>query len=150
VPDASYPRAADPFDFDVERGKVREFARATGAAHPDHEHEGFVPPTFLAVASGWWGPSWEEPGSSPLADEGLDPGALLHLEESYSFQRPLRVGDRLTGHLELLEPEEKVGRRAGPMTIYTTRTTFRDAAGDPVAEAVQRVAHVRGQPESGV
>lgn len=147
--EAAYPRAAEPFDFEVERGKVREFARATGAVHPGYERDGLVPPTFLAVASGWWGPSWEDPGSSPLADEAVDPNTLLHLEETYRFRRPLRIGDRLTGHLELLEPEEKVGRRAGPMTIYTTRTVFRDTDGEAVAEAVQRVAHVRGQAVGG-
>ena len=138
-------QAAAPFPFEIERGKVREFIRATHGAEATYA-EGHVPPTFLAVASGWWGPSWEEPGDSPLAAVGVDAGNLLHLEERYELHRPLRVGDRLTGHLELLDPEEKVGRRAGRMTIYTTRTVFRDEQGAVVAEARQVVAHVTGQP----
>ena len=142
---AEYPQPAEPFAFEIERGKVREFVRATHGS-PATYADGHVPPTVLAVASGWWGPSWEEPGDSPLAAVGADPANLLHLEERYTFHRPLRVGDRLTGHLELLAPEQKVGRRAGPMTIYTTRTVFRDAQGAAVAEARQVVAHVTGQP----
>lgn len=146
MPDESYPRAARPFVFPVELGKVRELARATGAHDPAYERGDAVPPTFLTVAGGWWGYSWEEPGDSPLADEGVDPTRTLHLEERYVYERPLRVGERLSGELELQAPEHKEGRRAGTMTIYTTRTRFRDEDGTLVATAIQRIAVLEGRP----
>lgn len=143
--DLRYPRASRPFTFEVERGKVREIARATGAQNPELLAGDAIPPTFLTVASGWWGYSWEEPGDSPLADEQVDAARTLHLEERYVYERPLRVGDRLTGVLTIEQPVRKQGRRAGPMTIYTTRTTFTDQDETLVATAIQRIAEL-GEP----
>lgn len=139
-----YPRSSRPFTFEVERGKVREIARATGALDPAYRAGDAIPPTFLTVASGWWGYSWEEPGDSPLAEEQVDPTRTLHLEERYLYERPLRIGDRLTGVLTIEQPVHKQGRRAGPMTIYTTRTAFTDQDGAVVATAIQRIAELGG------
>lgn len=53
-----------PFVLDVERGKIREFATATGSSNPDYlEREAPVsPPTFLTTTLHWQpseGNSWK-------------------------------------------------------------------------------------------
>ena len=47
--------AGAPFEMDIERGKIHEFARATRSNHPDHfigDHP-VIPPTFLTTTFFW-------------------------------------------------------------------------------------------------
>ena len=72
---------------------------------------------------------------------------MLHLEEAYRFDGPPpRAGELLQGQLRLLPPVEKVGRRAGPMTIYTTMTTYWREDGSEAAHARQVVARLHTPP----
>lgn len=141
---------APPFEFPVERGKILEFARAIQSRNAAfYGPEPLAPPTFLMVAGSIWGYSWEQPGDSPLADTPVDPTRTLHLEEAYRFSGPpLRAGDLLEGRLRLLPPVEKLGRRSGPMTIYTTETTFVSGQGQEIARARQVVAYLHGTGET--
>src|SRR5207344_300566 len=45
------------YEFTIERGKVREFARATMTRNPDYldDPAAVIPPTWL-IASGFWAP----------------------------------------------------------------------------------------------
>ncbi len=103
-----------------------------------------MPPTFLMVGGQIWGFSWEHPGDSPLAAAGVDSARSLHLEETYEFfGPPPSAGEVLEGQLVLNEPVEKVGRRSGPMTLFTTETTYWRSSVERAALAKQVIVQLR-------
>jgi hypothetical protein len=55
VDTAALGRVGEPFAMDLERGKMREFARATHSANPAYLDEAapVVPPTFRTTAMFW-------------------------------------------------------------------------------------------------
>jgi hypothetical protein len=121
----------EPFEMDVERGKIRELARAVHA--PEGAYDGPqppVPPTFLTVAR-----LWEPPGASPWPSAGLDPRRVLHAEQEYVFHgAPPRAGQRLRCQSRVEDVTVKEGRR-GPLTFAVMVTEFRSPDGRLVAES---------------
>ena len=122
------------FDMAVERGKIREFARATMSANPDYladEHPP-VPPTFLTTSS-----FWTPPEAAALWKEiDIDLRRLLHGEQEYVFPKgPPRAGTKLTAQSRVESIYEKEGKRGGTMTFVVTVTDFTDDAGELVAQA---------------
>lgn len=124
--------AGEAYELMVERGKVREFAMATGCTDPSYyqdEHP-IVPPTFLATSA-----FWEGSRSSVLRNAALPWGRLLSGGSEYVFHGdPLRAGAALTARQEVDRVYTKAGRRAGVMTFIEFTTTFADPAGNVVAE----------------
>lgn len=107
--------------FEVEEDAVRRFARAVGDDRPG------VPPTFVTVAeiAAGWGPVI---GDRDLA---LDFTRVVHAEQAYAFERPLRVGDRL-----LVAATIESIRTKGGHGFLTLRTDLTDAGtGERVATA---------------
>jgi len=135
----------EPFEMDVERGKVREFARAVMSKHPDYldaQHP-VSPPTFL-MAMAFWTP----PSSSPFSKVKLDMRRVLHGEQEFIFHGPPpRAGMHLHAQTRVSEVYEKEGKRGGTMTFLVTTTEFRDDAGTLVAEA-RSTAIETGKPPS--
>ena len=64
VDESAVGRVGQPFDMVVERGKIREFARATLSASPEYLDDPVPvsPPTFLVNAA-----FWTPPGRARLA-----------------------------------------------------------------------------------
>ncbi|MHA6758261.1 FAS1-like dehydratase domain-containing protein [Streptacidiphilus sp. PAMC 29251] len=130
-PDAAGTTGA-PFTHDVERGKIREFARATGARRP-HPWEGeapVIPPTFLTTRFFW------AEGDAQVWD-ALDFNWKrgLHAEQEYVFHGPPpQAGTRLTGRTRIAEVYQKEGRRGGAMSFAVLVTEFHDESGRLVAE----------------
>lgn len=123
----------EPFELDVERGKIREFARATLSENPAYlESERPVsPPTFLTTMF-----FWETPASRTWAAVDLDQKRGLHAEQEFIFHGPPpSAGERLVGTNTISEIYTKQGRRGGEMTFATQVTEFRDASGRVVAQA---------------
>jgi hypothetical protein len=122
---------AEPFELHVELGKLREFARATGAAGATYL-EGEtppMPPTFLATARLWQGES-----SSPYANVDLDLKRLLHGAQEFVFHGPPpRAGTKLVARARVEKVYEKQGRRGGAMTFVEAVTEYHDEAGTLVA-----------------
>jgi hypothetical protein len=138
-----------PFEMDVERGKIREFARATlssHAAYMEGEHPP-VPPTFLTTTF-----FWEEraPGSNPWHLVKLDPKRGMHAEQEYVFHGPPpRAGMRLTCTSRIERVFHKEGRRGGKLTFAVMVTEFRDATtGTLVAEARMTGVETEKTPEA--
>lgn len=131
-PDAVGIRGAE-FRMDIERGKIQEFARATGSANPAYleaEHP-VIPPTFLTTAF-----FWQRGDADPWPAVELDQQRGLHAEQEYTFfGPPPRAGQRLTGVSRIDEIFTKVGRRGGEMTFAVMITEFRDETGRLVAQA---------------
>ncbi len=123
----------DPATMPIERGKIREFARAcmsTNTAYVDAPAP-VSPPTFLTTVNFWMGS-----GRSPLAQLDIDLRRLLHGGQEYVFHGPPpRAGTDLTFQTRVDKIYEKAGRRGGTMTFVETVTEFRDPAGTLVAEA---------------
>lgn len=118
-----------PFVLEVERGKVREFARATFAPVPEGERP-VTPPTFLTTAF-----HWQSAESDPWEQVRMDPARGLHAEQDFVFHGPPpRAGDRLTGSSRIEEIYEKTNRAGKTLTFVVMVTEFRDDDGRLVAQ----------------
>ena len=113
----------------VERGKVREFARATKALLPEYldEERATIPPTFLATAGRFWGYTFDDPRGSAFAAVGIDRSLLLHAEEEFEFFGPPPcAGTCLTAQTKIVDVYEKEGRRGGRLIFVITETLYGD------------------------
>ena len=122
-----------PFRLDVERGKIREFARATGSTNPAYlEAELPVsPPTFLTTTF-----FWQPEEADPWSAVELDQTRGLHAEQEFIFfGPPPRAGTKLTCQSRIGEIYTKQGRRGGELTFVVMYTDFHDETGRLVARA---------------
>jgi hypothetical protein len=137
----------EPFEMVLERGKIREFARATMSSHPAYlsDPAPVVPPTFLTTTS-----FWMPPGQSVFAKIRLDLRRVLHGGQEYVFHGPPpRAGTVLRAQTRVADVFEKEGRRGGTMTFVVTVTEFRDPHGRLVAEARSTVIETGRAPDAG-
>jgi hypothetical protein len=134
VDKAMVGRSGPQFEMVVERGKIREFARATQSASPDYLDvaDPVIPPTFLTTVV-----FWQPPGAADLyRDIDIDLRRLLHGEQEFIFTgAPPRAGSRLHAQTVVEEIYEKEGKRGGAMTFVVMRTDFTDDAGVVVAQS---------------
>jgi hypothetical protein len=133
VDSAALGRTGEPFEMAIERGKVREFARATFSASPSYldDPRPVIPPTFLATMAFWSGP-----GTDPWEHVRMDQTRGLHAEQEFVFHGPPpRAGTTLTARSRIDDITTKPGRRGGELTFVTMVTEFRDESGRLVAES---------------
>ena len=137
------------FDLDVERGKVREFARAVHATNPAY-FEGnnpLSPPTFLTTAFHWEldvedAAIWEQVAMSQQRG--------MHAEQEYVFHGPPpRAGDKLRARSRIETIYEKEGRRGGNLTFVVMITEYFDGSGRLVAEARMTGVETAKPPTEG-
>jgi hypothetical protein len=132
------------FEMAVERGKVHEFARATGATDPAYFSERPpVPPTFLISAAHW------RPPGTPLPYEaiGMDLRRVLHGEQEFRFHgAPVLAGTTLTVEVRLESLTAKASKRGGLMRVARIVTEFTDEDGVVVAEGIATTLET-GAPE---
>jgi acyl dehydratase len=130
-------KAGEPVTMWVERGKIREFARAIKDDDPlyvDEEYAmreagGIVPPvTFLQTMSHW------DDGRGRVRPP-MDLKRTLHGEQEFEFFHPIHAGDRLTARTRVADVYEKPGRRGGTMTFVVTETEFTNQRDELVARA---------------
>ena len=121
-----------PYAVEIERGKIREFARATKARDDSYlvDPHPVAPPTFLSSAAFWATPD------SPALDPGsINWARILHGEQEYVFHgKPPRAGQTLIAQQRVEDQYEKQGRRGGTMRFFVIVTEFRTPAGELVAE----------------
>jgi hypothetical protein len=138
--------AGEPFELDVERGRIRELAKALFA--DDEAYRGstpVVPPTFLTTMF-----MWETPASDPWPKLELDRQRALHASQEFEFLGPPpRAGTKLTACSRIEEIFEKEGRRGGTLTFAVMRTDFTDADGRLVARARGTVVETSRPPGEG-
>jgi hypothetical protein len=127
-------REGAPFTVEIERGKVREFARAVQAKHESYASSApTIPPTFLTTTFFW--EQWVE-GANPWCAVTMDQRRGMHAEQEYIFHGPPpRAGTRLHCCSRIAEIYEKNGKRGGTLTFAVMVTEFRDDEGRLVAEA---------------
>lgn len=105
------------WEFEVEAGKVREFARAVSDT-AGGDRPTIAPPTFPVVISAGF--------VARLVTEilALDRSRTVHGEQQYEYFAPIRAGDRLRCRARLASDEMKEGRRGGAMRILRTETEY--------------------------
>lgn len=126
-------QTGEAFDMVVERGKEREFARATKSQNPEYldDPAPVSPPTFL-VSSVFWAP----PGAQRWGDLRLDMRRVLDGGREFVFHGPPpAAGTKLTSQTRVDDIYEKEGKRGGTMTFVIGVTEFRDEQGNLVAES---------------
>jgi acyl dehydratase len=129
--------------YRVSREKIREFADAIGDPNPAYRdqdaaralgHDDVVaPPTFpvlLTLPAG--GQYTHDP------DSGVDYSRVVHGEQSFTYERPIRPGDELQVTLVIDDI-----RSAGGNDLITTRAETRTVEGELVVTA-RAVVVVRG------
>src|SRR5258706_14302123 len=123
VDDSAVGRVGEPFTLDIERGKIREFARATRSSHVDYleVEDPVVPPTYLTTAF-----FWQSGESDPWEAVAMDQRKGLHAEQEYVFHGPPpRAGTRLVGRSRIESVTRKEGR-SGVLTFAVMVTDFHD------------------------
>jgi acyl dehydratase len=129
-------KTGQPVVMHIERGKIREFARAIKDDNPiyfDEEHAkkvagGIVPPpTFLMTQA-----HWSEAGRGGI-DLGMDLRRVLHGEQEFEYHAPIHPGDVLTAVTKCEKMFEKEGSRGGTMNFAVLATEFRNQKGELVA-----------------
>jgi hypothetical protein len=101
----------------VEAGQVRRFCQAIGDDSPRWQDE--APPTFV-VSLGL-----ETPQLPELLAYGT---GWLNGGDRFEYLEPVRVGDRITSRIRLVDAQEKQGSGGG-LLILTFETTYTNQHG---------------------
>lgn len=145
VPDNDAGHAAPPFAMSLERGKIREFAVATGSKADGYlqDPRPVIPATFLRTSVFWTPPDVP----SLLDGLNLDLRRILHGEQEYLFVGPPpRAGISLSVTTRVESVSEKEGRRGGKMTVIVIAQDFTDDAGRLVAQGRQTLIQTGKAP----
>jgi acyl dehydratase len=134
--------------FPIEAGHIMAFARAIGDDNPvyyDAEYAastevgGIIAPPTFAIAQAQFdqnyflrprvGEEWYGSGRGP--GTAIEGAGGLHAEQHFTYHRPIRVGDLLSGTTRVGESWEKPGR-SGLLRFSQQITEFRDQTGELV------------------
>lgn len=129
------------FTFEVTAERVRQFAAAIGDTNPLYHdeayakttvHQGLIaPPTFPVVVAG---------ANEEGFDLGLDQRRMLHGEQEFIYERPIRVGDVLTCQSLVSDVYEKEGKN-GVMEFIILDTKMTDAQGELVVTSRMNIVY---------
>jgi acyl dehydratase len=134
-----------PFVITVERGRIKEFARAIGDDNPAYLDDRvgqasewgdiIAPPTFLTT--------FRDGADSTafLKALGTDISRVLHGEQEFEIHRPIRPGETFTCRSRVVDVYEKTGR-SGPMAFVVRETQVTDTTNEIVAN-VRHITVVR-------
>ncbi len=125
-----------PFAVTVERGRIKEFARAIGDLNPFYLDDAvgragefgdiIAPPTFPVTFRD------EASGTGALLkDLGVDISRVLHGEQEFEHFRPIRPGDTLLCRTKITDIYEKTGR-SGRMAFVVREAVVTDQSNDIV------------------
>jgi acyl dehydratase len=126
-----------PYAVTVERGRIKEFARAIGDANPFHLDDRvgaasewgdiIAPPTFPIT--------FRDEGADTTAllrELGTDISRVLHGEQEFEIHRPLQPGRTYLCRARVSDIYEKTGK-SGPMGFVVRETTVTDSDNEIVA-----------------
>jgi 3-hydroxymyristoyl/3-hydroxydecanoyl-(acyl carrier protein) dehydratase len=108
---------------------VASFADAVGAGH---EPGGPIPPTFPIVVA-------FRAMLDFMAAEQVELSRIVHGDQKFSYERPVRVGDELTAALTVTKV-----RQIGGADIVATSSAITDADGATVCTANATLVHRGG------
>ena len=129
-------KESPPFVVTVERGKIKEFARAIGDDNPAYLDDRVgeasewgdivAPPTFMTTFR-----DGADSGAF-LKELGTDISRILHGEQEFEIFRPIRPGETFTCRSRVTDVYEKTGR-SGPMAFVQRETSVTDTTNEVVA-----------------
>jgi acyl dehydratase len=129
-------KESPPFVVTVERGKIKDFARAIGDENPLYLDDRvgqasewgdvIAPPTFMTTFR-----DGADSGAF-LRELGTDISRILHGEQEFEIFRPIRPGETFVCRSKVLDVYEKTGR-SGPMAFVARETSVTDATNEIVA-----------------
>jgi acyl dehydratase len=125
-----------PFSVEVESGRLRFFAKATGQTDPLYSNEQaaraaghpglLVPPTFLFCLE------MDAPNPAAIRELlGLDIARVLHGEQGFFYHRLAYAGERLTFAQSI---EDIYDKKGGALQFILRKTQVSDQQGLAVAE----------------
>lgn len=116
-----------PLTFEVERGRLRAFARSIGETDPIYldtdaaraagHRDLLVPPTFVFSMS-----LEADRPFGYLEDLGVDLGQILHGEQRFDYRAPMHAGDTLVLQDRIVDVFDK---RGGAMEFVVKDTEVR-------------------------
>jgi acyl dehydratase len=125
-----------PYTVTVERGRIKDFARAIGDANPLYLDDAvgaaspwgdvIAPPTFLTTFRD------ENDTGTMLRDLGVDIGRVLHGEQEFEIHRPIKPGETFLCRSKILDIYEKTGK-SGSMAFVVREMTATDSTNEIVA-----------------
>lgn len=126
-----------PYVVHVERGKIKEFARAIGDLSPFYldDEVGRASPWGDIIAPPTFAITFRDERADTgalLKDLGTDISRILHGEQEFEHYRPIRPGDTLLCRGRISDVYEKSGK-SGPMAFVVRETTVTDADNEVVA-----------------
>jgi len=133
-------RTTAPLTIDVEKGRLKFFAKAIGETDPIYTDEeaakaaGYsalpAPPTFAFCLEMETNSLWDN-----IAAMGVPVGKILHGSQSFKYLAPIVAGDKITFVTKVSDIYDKKG---GKMEFIIEDSTATNQNGTPVAE-LQRV-----------
>jgi acyl dehydratase len=133
-----------PYEFTVERGKIREFAKAIGDMNPLHHdldaaraagYPDLVAPLTFATAMDFWGGNDFEELVRRLR---MNPLFLLHGEQSYEYKGAICAGDTITARARVKRDVERKSSQ-GALRIVQLETTYTNQRGEEVLVATANI-----------
>jgi acyl dehydratase len=126
-----------PYVVHVERGKIKEFARAIGDLSPFYldDEVGRASPWGDIIAPPTFAITFRDERADTgalLKDLGTDISRILHGEQEFEHYKPIRPGDTLLCRGRISDVYEKSGK-SGPMAFVVRETTVTDADNEVVA-----------------
>jgi acyl dehydratase len=134
-----------PYPVTVERGRIKDFARAIGDLNPFYLDDAvgrasawgdiIAPPTFAT--------SFRDEGLAAafFADLGVDISRVLHGEQEFEIHRQLVPGETYLCRSKVLDIYEKPGR-SGPMAFVVRETAVTDRS-DEIVVTMRHITVVR-------
>ncbi|HNY67023.1 MAG TPA: MaoC family dehydratase N-terminal domain-containing protein [Deltaproteobacteria bacterium] len=129
-----------PVVWEVERGKIRELAKAIGDPNPifqDREaarKEGYkdtpAPATFLTVPM-----MWSTSMPFVITDLAINFMMVLHGEEEYEYYQEIYPGDVITATPKIAAIEEKTSKSGRKMDMVTVELLYTNQRNEKVARA---------------
>jgi len=135
-----------PYVVSVERGKIKEFARAIGDLNPFYLDDRvgaasewgdiIAPPTFLTTFR-----DDATDTAAFLRELGTDISRILHGEQEFEIHRPIKPGETFLCRGRVVDVYEKTGK-SGPMAFVVRETTATDGEGE-IAAVSRHITVVR-------
>ena len=126
-----------PYTVTVERGRIKDFARAIGDTNPFHLDDRvggasewgdvIAPPTFPITFR-----DENADTATLLRDLGVDISRILHGEQEFELHRPIRAGETFLCRPRIVDIYEKSGK-SGAMAFVVRETSVTDTKNELVA-----------------
>ena len=123
-----------PYAVTVERGRIKDFARAIGDLNPFYldDEVGRASPWGDVIAPPTFPISFRDDAIDLLRDIGTDVSRLLHGEQEFEIFQPLRPGQTYLCRSKIVDQYEKTGK-SGAMGFVVRETTITDTDNEVVA-----------------